>query len=124
MCVGDWRLGRFIRSVTTAIAVVGADIKVCGRSPQRVGIWFGVTAAGETDTVWFGTGGANGQIACVANPFTGLVRFTIKDDGDIPMREFWLKNDGVTGGIILTEFFLPEEILQEGIDRYNSGYKP
>jgi len=110
MCVGDWRLGRLIRSRGNHLVPIGNIIGTLPRNQQRVGVTFCAFPSTEVFTLAVRYGGVEtftvGQFIT-----TALVQhYTIVEHGDLPMQEF-LCVVGAGGTVEVIEYFLPEDAL-------------
>lgn len=122
MCVGDWRLGRFIRSQTSFLSVAAGFATVLPPSPQRVGIYFSVSVTNSGANLSMGTGGAGDPILVSINPTLCQYLISLKDHGDLSTKRWHMENDGLNTICAVTEFFLPEEMLAEAYNHFNSGF--
>ena len=118
MCVGDWRIGRLIRSNINYLAAAASATVSVPASMQRVGIEFanGTFASNDLAAVHISTGGS---ILYYMSNGVGRIRLTMKDDGDMPTRAWTITNGSTSSGnIAIVEYFLPEEVIQAGIEEF------
>lgn len=123
MCIGDWRLGRILTSVPRIVSIANGGTFTLPPSEQRVGVMFIPDSAvlqGSAQNIL-----SNGVIVGTMGLVPIAVIFTLKDNGDLPTRQFEIVNavaGAVTWGV--TEWFLPEDVLQSGLESWQSEYKP
>jgi hypothetical protein len=118
MCINDWRIGRFIRTViTTKILAVGTSFTF-NANRQRVGFTVGADLNIVVTAAEIGLLSIDGNQFCEFDESTGPLHFSILTHGDLPTKKFTVRavGTGVTFGII--EYFLSEEILQAGYDEF------
>jgi len=117
MCIGDWRLGRLVRSVGRTVIPSDGDTDRFGPSRQRVGLTFEVhlptPVVNSACLITF----TNGQRLLVGAG-TNSLHVTIATHGDLPTYGFTV--DLLTTGVTCTviEYFAPEEYLQAGLDEF------
>lgn len=121
MCIGDWRLGRLIRHewVTFDPAVGNRTFPA---NKQRVGIGFsGQTSSNLTQNIslqW------DFSLTVMFLPeIAGMLLFTLETHGDLPTREWIVRQDSNVDLVTVTQFFLPENVLAAGIEEFYSKYK-
>ena len=122
MCVGDWRLGRLIRSQVTSVAHVSIASLIALPNKDRVGILLGYSST---------TAAVNNAIAISVNDVTAFMigcgkptlMLSMRDHGDLVCQKFTAALIGAsTGQISFTEFFLPESYLAAGLAEFNRTY--
>ena len=114
MCVGDWRLGRFIKTSARTISVTAGSPVSIGASRQRVGVFL------MGNLVDMAGGAAysleiNGVPITLVNASINTGLITIETHGDLPTKEVAVTT--FSGGpftCYVTEFWLPEEFLEKG----------
>jgi hypothetical protein len=123
MCVGDYRLGRLIRSVVRSVNTSATASTTILASPQRVGIIFGISenAFINTRSVGITVDGFDGFHISGNHPY---LAFNMLEHGDLPTRKFVVSSLGSTAIFICVEQFLPEEALniplEDILRSYNS----
>lgn len=121
MCLMDWRLGRFIRTVVTPWAFLGSVNLTRPSSPQRVGIMISGDSSGLSNSP-FTDIKVDNVICCCINLQVGSRLFTLTTHGDLPTRSFQLSGGGTASEGSWTEFFLPENELAISMDDLISEY--
>src|SRR3972149_4559685 len=117
MCVGDWRLGSLVRSVTVANSILTtASISIPANS-SRVAITFVINGTAVTNNGSLFVDGV--QIGTIAPPAASLRHFTMLEHGDLPTKGWSFTNIG-PGTVILTvvEYFLPKSIITAGLEEF------
>lgn len=117
MCIGDWRLGRLVRSSAQAFDIatgVGLTLKP---SQQRVGIWFSTDETPIASLVAWKLLFTNGSILSGMYP-TGHVLVTLENSGDLCTKGVTVSSqDGNFKGTF-TEFFMPEKYLTAALEEF------
>lgn len=117
MCLGDWRLGRLIRSYTHVHTLATTESTSIGANPQRVGLIFGAFIPPSIL-------GANLRISVDGIGMTALtngtttVKFTLANDGDLSTRSWTVLCNGATTAIGITELTMPEQYINAGIQEF------
>lgn len=121
MCVGDWRLGRFIRCVGTPFDIsTGAGVTLAA-NPHRVGICAGLSVPSSstvTQSVWTFTNG----ILVPHQTNNAFKMLTMVEFGDLVTRGVTISNGLNQGSGAWGEFFLPEAILGEALENLQREY--
>lgn len=111
MCFQDWRIGRLIRTKSTALSITSATPATIAANPQRVAITFsGVATAGTLLVAPFDTPQSAGA-AVIALGFEPW-HVTLQNNGDLPTKQFTVSHTGigtVIGGYI--EYLAPEWLI-------------
>ena len=121
MCVGDWRLGRFITHQVTQVASSAAAITNLGSNPQRVGLMVSMQVAS------YNTGNVvqiqqNSITIWELNGSNPNAFFTLDSHG-VMLNHAWAIRQPVGGNPIgVTEFFLTEDILASAAAQFQSEY--
>lgn len=115
MCVGDWRLGRLIRSVGTSYNLAAAATFTVKPSLQRVGFLIHDVNAG---TLTF-PDGQQMQFGSFAN----WVDLSILRHGDLVTKQIIITAGGSGLGQGFTEFFMPEDYLTAALEAFKHEYK-
>lgn len=122
MCVGDWRLGRLIRSQVTSVAHASVSSLIALPNKDRVGILLGYSS---------GTISVNNSVAISVNDTLAfmigggkpVLMLSMRDHGDLVCQKFSAAMIGAsTGQVSFTEFFLPESYLAAGLAEFNRTY--
>jgi hypothetical protein len=122
MCLGDWRLGRMIRSYRTKNGINATPVTY-NKNAQRVGIQFSADATDIQLAAYDLT--INGfNIWSSSNQISTSPIFTLVNAGELPTLEWVIT---VVGGNLMTisvvEWFLPESVLQTALESIQSEYK-
>lgn len=121
MCVGDWRFGRLIRSQQTAFDTAAGTGLVYPANNNRVGIFIAAQnpAASVVASVVVTV---DGKFFCLMTAGSNIGLFTLETVGDLVTKRWVISQATVaaTGGT--TEWFLPEEVLQAGIEEFKRDY--
>jgi hypothetical protein len=118
MCIQDWQLGRFIRSSFSVTGDAGTTAQIVKASRQRVAILF------VADPAFIGTPGlfyikVNGAMVGSMGIFPVPIYFAMNTHGDLPTKEFTLTAQGTPAIMSITEFFLPEDVL----DKFGANFR-
>lgn len=112
MCMGDWRLGRLIRSVGRNLIVAGTGPTLVAANQQRVGITFcAFPNAGNTLTINVRKAGALVASLSDLGSINMLQHFTLMSHADLPTYEFTAVL-AVAGNVDIIEYILTEEALR------------
>ena len=117
MCIGDWRLGRLIRSkITTANLTTGLSISIPA-DRNRVGV---IAGMGNQQALLTGYTRllVDGTVIFFLGNGTPSATFTLATHGELPTRAFSILSVGATTIASFVEFFMPEEYLSAGLEEY------
>jgi hypothetical protein len=121
VCVGDLRLGRFIRAVPFTLGNIVATPFVIPPNRQRVGIGLTIltatSATGSILTATFDNGVVIGGVQ-IAMPWT----ITLDRYGELIQHGFTLATTAALMTIAGYELVADERILTVGLDSFNSQY--
>lgn len=122
MCIGDWRLGRLIRTnAYTQTPGIGGTYTVRA-NPQRVGL---TIQSFQTNTVI-------GQSLSIAvdnvtvlflPPTSTIFHCTFLSHGDLPTRKFDITTPGTATVIGIIEYTLPEEFIAAALDEFKRSLR-
>lgn len=122
MCLGDWRLGKFLRSESNAFSST-ATPAVLRPDQCRVGVQIAVTALSASGgAIEITHGGV--QLAFLGPSNSGLWLATLPTYGDIVQKEITATPVGgntMVWGV--TEWWLPEDVLRQAIESLRSEYR-
>lgn len=124
MCVGDWRIGRLIRSHYLGSIVGTTGVINIPQNSQRVGLAIScISGTGITAPIAQLTTPDQQQVFTQITSFNGNLLLTIKDWGDLPTRSLILVCLG-TGSdtFTATEFIMPESYLAAGLEEFMRTY--
>ena len=109
MCVGDYKLGRLVRSIVRqGLFNVGGEITLL-RNPDRVGVTiFPPSSANIQITI---DQPAGLTTSAFMEPTHDLWNFNLLTHGDLPTREWHIIKLTGQGNIMVIEFTLPETVL-------------
>lgn len=117
MCVGDWRLGRLMRSQTTVQTPGIAGNATLPRNPQRVGLMIGVQStlaiAAQQPVV-----SVAGVVVLWMRAGENHAMFTMLEHGDLTTRDWSVLTPAAATPISFTEFFLPEEVIAAALEEF------
>lgn len=123
MCVGDWRLGRLIRSSIHNIVAPSSGDTLVERNRDRVGLTIATPDALADNTVQVEVELGVFRSWVILTPDNCMMHITLSTHGDLPTRK-WRCGSNLPGiDYIVTEYFLPERVLSDIISRYYSEYK-
>lgn len=121
MCVGDWRLGRLIRSQGTDFSTSVASQLTFQRNAQRVAVMIAIDplfamSTGVTELTF------DNLAVVTVNFYNPMSIISLQTHGDLPTHKFTIaaSEDVVTGTI--TEFFMPEHYLAAALKQFESDY--
>lgn len=122
MCIGDWRLGRLIRSEAKTFTPGIGGIVTLGRNMQRVGLLVSSQSVLNITT-------QNIQIA-VDGIIVGLLTlgehqrlYTFLEHGDLSTRS-WTITTPVAANVVSTvEFFLPEKYIAAALEEFERSLR-
>ena len=117
MCIGDWRLGRLIRSkITTANLTTGMSISIPA-DHNRVGVIAGI---GNQQSLLstYARLSVDGTVIFFLGNGIPAATFTLATHGELPTRAFSIVSIGATTIASFVEFFMPEEYLAAGLEEY------
>lgn len=119
MCVGDWRIGRFLRSTRTTLPTA-TFFKKLPNNPQRVGLFCWVGAAADSIFITSLINGiqTNFGNASINSPFS----ITLKEHGHLVTDEFYFTNGVGNTSTQIVEVVATEEILAAAEAQFNSEY--
>lgn len=127
MCLGDWRLGRFLRTEIKSVfvpdtAVGGVPQLLCDFNRQRVGL---LIASGEPAQLptpqWVAYVSVQGdhvtqnRILTFDAP-TSQLYLTLRNDGDIVQGRFLGAITGDTSTVTIIQWIMPEAWFKAGIN--------
>lgn len=120
MCISDWQIGRFIRSVSTQHVDANAAPVVLPANRQRVAVMFvfdaaAIAATGRYEVVVGGAHVIDSQL------FALPTIFTLKDHGDLPTKRFSVTGTVSPAPLGITEWFLPEDVLDSFVSKLKLG---
>lgn len=121
MCVGDWRLGRLIRTQFTRVSLAGFALTNIQANPQRVGIFIGdvtTTAAASTPSA-LDFGGTTMFSFCGES---GPLLITMATHGDLSTRAFSVRAGSIGLACTFAEFILPEEVIAQALEDVMGNY--
>ena len=121
MCIGDWRLGRLIRSEISFFNISSGINITKQRNPQRVGLTVGVIEAPFANTAFIQL--MVDDIDFTILPFNRpIFHCTLQTHGDLPTRKFdvGMGSSVVQGAWI--EYFMPEEYIQAALEDFRRQY--
>lgn len=121
MCVSDWRIGRLIRTQATAFDSTVPTGLTYNPNRQRVGILIVPTPSAFAVTQVVIATFLNGtKIVFDATAQAKLL--SMQEFGELTTFGFTLTVVGTITTGVVTEFFLPEEIIQAGLDEFRRSY--
>lgn len=122
MCLGDWRLGRFVRSeLHTFTAPASSTILVAQFARQRVAITIGcgqLQDNADPITLFYtplNRVGSNVEIFNFSVQ-TSFVSWNIRDHGDFPQGRFHAGTQVSPQTVTIIESYLPEAVLSAGLE--------
>lgn len=121
MCLQDWRLGRFIRSVPHPLSGVGVSILLTA-NPQRVGLLATIAQGPAVGTDSLAIIVDSKTIFSVDANADSHFFATIATHGDLPMKAISILANMGALNVSVTEFFLPEEYLAAAMEQFKSEY--
>lgn len=123
MCVGDWRLGRFMSSKVTNVPLTSATFTIQSNQ-QRV--YLSVIINNPVDTLAIQSESIDDKNITVFNLQAPVFSWTVIAmlDGQLPTLPWRLFGlSGFTGTCTMIEQFLPEDVLREELNRLARGDK-
>lgn len=122
MCLGDWRLGRLIKSVPRNQVVVGPATFDIPHNNQRVALQIytdaGTILGGNGMSIFRGT-----TLVYLISPVGGPFYVDLKDHGDAPVHKYTCDPGANTVTVMIVEWFLPEPVLNEALECLQREYK-
>jgi hypothetical protein len=122
MCIGDWRLGRLIKTVLTPWDLTASINLSIPASRQRVGLIVSGSSIFSAASTYFILN-CNGVAFLNMTQQSHIFRATLADDGDLPMQAWSLTFGSFAGTGMWSEMFLPEEILTQALEGYMRQYE-
>lgn len=111
MCVGDYRLGRLIKTVHSQPLLTAGLFTVIPANEQRVGLWIGNSVSGTTlvyyDSPTLGDAALQ-QVLAGSDPYY----VTLAEHGNLPTIRHSMTISGAAFVVAVVEFFLPEDVIQ------------
>lgn len=117
MCISDWRIGRFIRSAGTQNTIGISATVPFPANPARVGLVFGITAPSITITVNCSIQ-FNGVILFGLGPNVLHAEMWFPQYGDLLRQAFTVVGGSSAFNLGITEFMLPEAIIQAPLEAF------
>ena len=121
MCVGDWRLGRLIRSQTFDWDTNVLSPQPIAANPNRVGL----SVSGHTLSSTVTAGHrlrSEGKVIRYLLATTSFYHLSLWEHGDIVTKAFDIAVSTTVAVGTWTEYWLPEEVLQAGIEEFKRTY--
>lgn len=121
MCMGDWRLGRLIRSRVSSWNATGSVNLVLLPNPQRVGVTFSLSSLGAGSAAT-ATLSIDAIIAAIFNSTYPSYHYSMINHGDLPTKRFEItaSSTAPTGSWI--EYFAPENVLAQALESMRGQY--
>lgn len=121
MCMGDWRFGRFVRTVVTNWTISTSTNLALPANPQRVGLSCNLTASNMAALTW-------ALISVGVNPLAVIplndARFhiTLLTHGDLVSKAFSVAQgqNATTGAWV--EYIVAESMLTEALESLKRQY--
>lgn len=121
MCVGDWRLGRLVRSVHSTWIISGSGNLVLPANPQRVALSVSLTTAHASALTW-------ANLAVGSTPLTVIplndshFHITLLTHGDLVTKSFTISQGSNASTGSWVEYLLPEGMLTEALETFRRQY--
>lgn len=119
MCVGDWRIGRFLRSVSTVLTHGQVSIAI-PQNRQRVGLFIWPGASADVLFVLTQLGGNTVSFASVN--INAPLALTLKEHGHLVTKAYTVSTLTASTDTVWTEVIATEEILALGEQHFNTEY--
>lgn len=128
MCMTDWRIGRLVRSVTTQFSLPQLTQANVVQNMQRIGwdlspnspMTFQVDSLGPS--IGLARVVVNGKNTFLITQTSLEISVRLTTHGDLPTKPFVISNFDADNAFNLTEYFMPEEYLEAGLNSFNSEY--
>jgi hypothetical protein len=121
MCVGDWRLGRTIRTKLTNASLAPNGTLVINPSMQRVGIDLCMLTE-ETLVSQYLKITVDATDYAVLWNVANRLHLDFTKDGDLPTHQFTLTAVVTTVVVCVCEYFLPEDVIAAGLQEFQGDY--
>lgn len=122
MCVGDWRLGRLVRSVVSNQSISAGVNAVLAANRQRVGVLVSMGGSATIAATMTTRIQVDGLDVCFLGSGQLSRLFTVQESGDLPTKQFTIVRGNIDFTACFVEFFLPEEVLSAGIEQFRSQF--
>jgi hypothetical protein len=121
MCIGDWRLGRLVRSHGREIVIPNGSTISIKPDQTRVGLLLSAPVAeialgGSCDIMVAGV-----SVGTLQSIFASLY-FSMALHGDLLTKQFDLTAVGADEDVGITEWTMPEEYLTAALESFQSEY--
>lgn len=145
MCIGDWRLGRLIKTIITPFDTTAGLNCIILPSRQRVGLTI-MGGSGVELALTFSEGGGplpaavaglgnldenfpiglliDGVDGAYLTAFSGYFHITMATHGELPTKRFVLNTEIQPARGLHIQYTMPEEYLAAALESFKQEYKP